>query len=280
MFYQALVGAWPFGWDGEAGRPEFVARMKAFMRKATREAKEQTSWASPDAAYDEGIERFVTGTLEDAGLRSKFAAFCARLGTYGATNAIAKVLLRLCSPGVPDTYQGSELWNQSLVDPDNRSPVDYERCRALLDEIDQAGDRQALIARLLERFADGALKLFVTHVTLTTRRERRDVFVHGDHAPLPAGEHLIAFIRTTAQSSVIVCAPRFPLRLTRGEQPWPLGEVWGDQTLLVPAGRYKDAFTRREFQTQGTLKLRELFATFPLALLTVNSGLAKAPGGA
>jgi isoamylase len=272
MYYQALIGAWPFGWDGEAGRPEFIARMRAFMRKATREAKEQTSWAAPDAAYDESVERFVTGTLDDAGLRSKIAAFCGRLGPHGATNAIARVLLRSCSPGVPDTYQGSELWNQSLAEPDNRGPVDYECRCALLDEIEQASDRQALIARLLERWPDGALKLFVTHVALTARSERRDVFVHGDHAPLPAGEHLIAFIRTTAQSSVIICVPRFPWRLTRGERPWPLGDVWGDQTLLVPAGRYTDAFTRREFQTHGTLRLKELFATFPLALLTVNNG--------
>jgi (1->4)-alpha-D-glucan 1-alpha-D-glucosylmutase len=161
-----------------------------------------------------------------------------------------------------------------LVDPDNLSPVDYERRRALLDEIQQSRDRQALIARLLEHWPDGALKLFVTHVALTTRSERREVFVHGDHAPLPAGEHLIAFIRTTAQSSVIVCVPRFPLRLTRGERPWPIADVWGDQTLLVPAGRYTDAFTLREFQTHGTLRLRELFSTFPLALLTLSSGTA------
>src|SRR5688572_15279188 len=158
MYYQALIGAWPFGWDGEAGRPEFIARMRAFMGKATREAKEQTSWAAPDAFYDESVERFVVGTLEDAGLRAKIAAFCRRLGPHGATNAIARVLLRLCSPGVPDTYQGSELWNQSLAEPDNRGAVDYECRGALLDEIEQATDRQALIARLLERWPDGALK--------------------------------------------------------------------------------------------------------------------------
>ncbi|HTV24534.1 MAG TPA: malto-oligosyltrehalose synthase, partial [Polyangiaceae bacterium] len=169
MFYQALLGAWPLGWDGEAGRPEFVARMRAFMHKATREAKEQTSVASPDAAYEAAVARFVDGTLGDAALRSKIAAFCTRLGTYGATNAISKVLLRLCSPGVPDTYQGSELWNQSLLDPDNRNPVDYARRRALLDELSSAGDRSALIERLLEQWPDGALKLFVTHVALTTR---------------------------------------------------------------------------------------------------------------
>jgi len=277
MYYQALIGAWPFGWDGEEGRLEFVTRMRAFMHKATREAKEETSWASPNAEYDESVAQFVEGTLGDASLRAKIAGFCSRLGTYGATNAIAKVLLRLCSPGVPDTYQGAELWNQGMIEPDNRGPVDYERRCALLDEIRSDSDRAKLIERLLTRWSDGALKLFVTHVALSARSERRDVFVHGDHAPLPAGEHLIAFIRTTTQASVIVCVPRFALRLTRGERPWPLADVWGDQTLLVPAGRYTDAFTLREFQTQGTLRLSELFATFPLALLTLHARLSEAP---
>jgi len=275
LFYQALVGAWPFGWDGESGLGEFVRRMQAFMHKAAREAKEHTSWLSPDAVYDESVARFVAGCLTDETLRGKFAAFCTRLGPHGATNAITKVLLRLCSPGIPDTYQGSELWNQSLVDPDNRAPVDYTRRRALLDEVAGATDRAALLERLLARWEDGAIKLFVSHVALSVRAQHRDVFVHGDHAPLPAGEHLIAFIRTTSRASVIVCAPRFPWRLTRGESHWPLGKVWGDQTLLVPAGSYSDAFTRREFKTHGTLHLADVFASFPLALLISNAGPPK-----
>jgi len=272
MYYQALVGAWPFGWDGEAGRAEFAERMKAFMHKATREAKDHTSWVSPDPAYDESVARFVELTLEDAELRASIAAFCNHLATYAATNAIGKVLLRLCSPGVPDTYQGSELWNQSLVDPDNRRLIDYSLLRSLLEEIDGYSDRAALIERLISRFEDGALKMFVTHVALEARAQRREVFVHGDHAALPAGEHLISFIRTTERASAIVCVPRFPLRLTGGKEPWPLGPVWGDRTLLVPAGTYTDVFTQRELQTHGNLKLAELFATFPLALLVSNAG--------
>jgi isoamylase len=272
MFYQALVGAWPLGWDGQAGLADFVARMKTFMCGATREAKERTSWASPDAAYDDGVARFVEGTLGDDSLRARWAAFCGHLGTYGATNAIGKVLLRLCSPGVPDTFQGSELWNQSFLDPDTVTAVDYEHRRRLLDEIAGYDDRLALIERLLSRYSDGALKLFVTHVALTTRREHREAFIHGDHAALPVGEHVISFIRTTSQSSIIVCVPRFSRRLTRGERPWPLAGVWGDQTILVPAGRYTDAFTRREFQTHGTLRLADVFGSFPLALLISKSG--------
>jgi glycogen operon protein len=273
MYWQALVGAWPFGWDGESNVAQFTERLKVFMQKATREAKELSSWVAPEPAYDESVARFVEGTLSDTELRGQVAAFCGRLGTYGATNAIAKLLLRLCSPGVPDTYQGAELWHQCLVDPDNRRAVDYDRRRELLDEITNATDRGALLERLLASWTDGALKLFVTRVALETRAERRDVFVHGDHAALPAGEHLIAFIRTTSRCSVIVCAPRFARLLTRGEHRWPLGrDVWGDETLLVPAGHYTDAFTLREHSTHGSLRLAEVFRSFPLALLISNSG--------
>ncbi|HWO12208.1 MAG TPA: hypothetical protein VNN80_22085, partial [Polyangiaceae bacterium] len=272
MYWQALVGAWPFGWDGVAGLSEFTERLKAFMQKATREAKELTSWVSRDSAYEASVAHFVQGTLADDELRAKVAAFCQRIGTYGATNAIAKLLLRLCSPGVPDTYQGSELWTQSLVEPDNRRGVDYDRRRALLDEITNAPERAALIERLLAGWTDGALKLFVTRVALETRSEWRDVFVHGDYAALPAGEHVIAFIRTTSQCSVIVCVPRLTRLLTRGEHRWPLGRgVWSDQTLLVPAGEYTDAFTQRELATHGTMHLADIFATFPLALLISSS---------
>ncbi len=270
MYYQTLVGSWPFGWDGEEGRADFIARVQAFMHKATHEAKDETSWLSPDAGYDEGISGFVEGTLSDGALRAKIASFCRRVGTHGATNGIGKVLLRLCSPGVPDTFQGSELWNQSLVDPDNRTEVDYARCRALLEMFDTA-ERAALIQRLLTDWADGALKLFVTQTALETRRRLRDVFLHGDYAALPAGEHVIAFVRTTAQSSIIVCVPRFSMRLTRGERTWPLGDVWGDQTILIPAGRYHEVFTARELSTQGTLRLADCFATFPLALFIANA---------
>ncbi len=267
MFYQALVGAWPFGWDGNAGRDQFIARLQEFMDTATHEAKEETSWLSPNENYDQGVARFVEGVLEDDALRAKMHGFIASIGTHGATNGIAKVLLRLCSPGVPDTYQGSELYNQSLADPDNRGEMDYARRRALLREINDAQDRGALIERLLRDWADGALKLFVTQVALQTRKQLRHIFLHGDYAALPAGDHAIAFSRTAAKESFIVCVPRFSRRLTGGERPWPLAEVWGEQSILVPVGRFRDAFTGREVHTGGTLRLADCFRSFPLALL-------------
>jgi (1->4)-alpha-D-glucan 1-alpha-D-glucosylmutase len=135
-----------------------------------------------------------------------------------------------------------------------------------------------LIARLLSQWRDGALKLFVTNVALQTRARLRDVFLHGDYAALPAGEHAIAFIRTTVRDSLIVCVPRFSRRLTGGEHAWPIGNAWGDQTILVPAGRFRDAFTGRELQTHGILRLADCFSSFPLALLVATRVSEAEPG--
>jgi isoamylase len=274
MFFQALVGAWPFGWDGEAGRAEFSERMQAFMLKATHEAKLETSWINPNAAYDAAVARFVHDMLEERELLNSVRDFTRWLSTYGASNALARTVLRLCSPGVPDTYQGSELWNQSLVDPDNRRPVDYDLRRALLDEIASEPDKARLTQRLLGDFADGGLKLYVANAVLQTRRELADLFLFGEYAAMPAGEHCVAFVRTKDGRAVLVCVPRFSFRLTRGERPWAVGDVWGNQRLVVPAGRFRNVFTGGEIQSDGGLALAQVFETFPVALL-VSQG---APG--
>jgi (1->4)-alpha-D-glucan 1-alpha-D-glucosylmutase len=277
MFYQALVGAWPYAWDGERDVETFTSRMQAFMQKATKEAKQETSWIAPDAVYDDGVSAFVKGALGDAAFRRKVRDFCTRLGPYAAMNGLSKTLLRLCSPGVPDTYQGAELWNQGLVDPDNRAPVDYARRRTMLAELAAASDRGALIEHLLRAWPDGSIKLFVVQVALQTRKRMPDVFLQGEYAALPAGDHAIAFTRTHGSGSVLVCVPRLSLRLTRGERRWPLGEVWGEQTIVVPSGSYRDAFTGRLLQAEGCLRLSDCFSTFPLTLL-ISEGLASQGG--
>lgn len=266
-FYQTLIGAWPFGWDGQSGRPDFIARMTAYMQKVAKEAKQETSWTTPDPAYDDAIARFVRGALDDDGVVSAVACLCGRLGTHAATNSLARTLLRLCSPGVPDTYQGSELWNQSLVDPDNRRTVDYDRRVALLARISAAPDRLSLIDQLLENWHDGALKLFVTHEALQLRRRMRDLFLRGEYGALPAGEHALAFTRTLGRNIVLVCVPRLSYKLTRGSRAWPIGDVWGDRDLIVPAGTYRDVFTHRQLLSRGRLPMAECFESFPLALL-------------
>jgi (1->4)-alpha-D-glucan 1-alpha-D-glucosylmutase len=270
LFYQALIGAWPFGWDGEADRAGFSERMQAFMQKATHEAKQETSWMAPDAAYDAAVLAFVQGILEDAAFRQSAGGFVRRLGTYAATNGLAKTLLRLCSPGVPDTYQGAELWNQSLVDPDNRRAVDYGQRRALLEGLREPADRSLLIERLLQSWTDGAIKLYVVQVALQIRKQMQDLFRQGDYVALPAGEHAIAFSRTHEGRSIVTVVPRLPLRLTRGERPWPLGDVWAEQRLVLPARSFSNAFTGELIASQGSVRLADCFATFPVALLVAE----------
>jgi len=262
LFYQALVGAWPFGWDGEQGASDFTTRMQDYMCKALREAKQETSWTSPNASYEEAVLGFVGSSLGDPRFRQGVRELSEQMGPYAAMNALSRTLLRLCAPGVVDTYQGAELWNQSLVDPDNRCPVDYGQRRALLAELEGQAPEH-----LLSTWTTGQVKLFVTQTILQTRRRLREVFVQGEYAAVPAGQHAIAFTRSYQGRLVLACAPRLSLRLTGGQQPWPLGAVWGDQTILLPAGQYRDAFTGRILSSPGTLRLLESFASFPLLLL-------------
>jgi isoamylase len=271
LFYQTLVGAWPFGWDGKQGWEDFARRMQDLMCKALREAKRETSWLSPDSSYEEAVHGFVQRSLEDEEFRRGVRSLTDRIGTYAAMNALTRTLLRLTAPGVVDTFQGSELWNQALVDPDNRRPVDYGRRRRLLDELDGTP-----LEQLLASWSNGALKLFVTRTVLRTRERLRRLFQQGEYAALSAGDHAIAFTRTLDGQIVFCCAPRWSLRLTRGERPWPLGDVWQNQTVLVPAGSYRDAFTGRELQCPGTLRLSQIFETFPLSLLVCEKASAVA----
>jgi (1->4)-alpha-D-glucan 1-alpha-D-glucosylmutase len=273
MIYQALVGAWPFGWDGRRGRESFAERLIAFLEKALREAKEDTSWTRPNAAYEEATRRFVLAALEDTTFVEDLAAFCRRLDPYGATNALGQTLLRLTCPGVPDTYQGSELWNQSFVDPDNRAPVDFTDRRRRLEGLRRPGqDRRTLARERLDRWVDGELKLYVTHVALEARRAHPDLFLRGEYDPLSAGDHVVAFARSHGKERVVVAVPRLSAKLTKADGRWPIGAaVWGSRRVPVPAGRYVDALTGRSFASTGALRAADLFEDLPLCLLLGTS---------
>jgi (1->4)-alpha-D-glucan 1-alpha-D-glucosylmutase len=280
LYYQALIGAWPFGWDGR-GQTEsnvFVERMRAYMAKATKEAKQETSWTAPDLRYDEALTSFIAGTLGDSNFREVLRKLCTKIGPYAATNGLSKTLLRLCSPGIPDTYQGSELWNQNLVDPDNRGAVDFDRRRTLLHQIQEAPARSDLLSALLANWESGAIKLFVTHLALQTRKEHSNLFLFGEFAPLPAGKHAIAFIRSLEAQTLIVCVPRLPFRLTRGSSTWPMGSVWGEQSIPVPSGTYRNIFSNKIVSSTGLLRLSDCFEEFPLALLVGAAGKADSAG--
>jgi (1->4)-alpha-D-glucan 1-alpha-D-glucosylmutase len=191
-------------------------------------------------------------------------------------------LLRVASPGISDLYQGSELWNLSLVDPDNRGDVDFNARRHALslvrerlttrkiDDLTITVGDDKLNSELLGRYHDGWVKLYALHLSLLLRKELRELFLFGDYQPLLAGEHLFAFTRAFEGQRIVCAVPRFSLKRTRGEKPFAIGEVWQDDALSgIPEGRYLNVFDNRtiEITATGTLAASQLFRSFPLSLL-------------
>jgi isoamylase len=269
LLYQSIVGSWPFGWDGVERREEFAERLQAYLLKASREAKLRTSWLAPDAAFESEVRGFVQGLLESDAFMADARRFVEQLAPYGASNALASCLIRYVSPGVPDTYQGAELWNQSLVDPDNREPVDYDARRRLLGELRaRTGERQSLVRELLDRYEDGRVKLYVVHRALTARRAHAELFLRGDYEPLDAGEHVFAFTRSFEDARLVCCATRLPYRLTGGTRRWATGDAWRDARLPVPhAGRYENVLTGVTLELANDVPLRDVLRDLPVALL-------------
>jgi (1->4)-alpha-D-glucan 1-alpha-D-glucosylmutase len=273
LFFQIVLGAWPFAGIGDRGA--FTDRVAAYMEKATREAKTRTSWVAPNAAYEEATRDFVRGMLADDAFVASMGALAEETATYAATNALGQVALKLAGPGVADTYQGCELWSFDLVDPDNRRPVDYGVRRALLHQIrERTGDRAALARDLLARFADGAIKLYVTHTLLALRRDDPALFLEGGYRPIDAGEHVVAFVRErpegpgrTGRPALVCVVPRLAWKLTRGERRWPIGDAWGDRTIPLPGGAWRDVLTGARHAVAGEAKLAEVLGSFPLAVL-------------
>lgn len=299
LLYQTLLCAWPFATDGEGDlvlSPDsssfgaFCERIVAYMRKATKEAKVHTGWLNANEVYDVAVESFTRAVLSCEGGSNLFLEdmlpLARRAAYYGQFNSLAQQLLKLTVPGVPDMYQGTELWDLSLVDPDNRRPVDYAQREAMLRDLkaqiaaDDA-DLAALTEELLASGADGRVKLYITHQALAFRRDHQQLFEDGEYVPLEATglrrANICAFMRTLNDTSVTVVAPRLGLQLTGGSEQPPVGEaVWGDTWLHLPharAGqRYRNVLTGETFavgrrSNRRGLQLAQIFGRFPFALL-------------
>jgi (1->4)-alpha-D-glucan 1-alpha-D-glucosylmutase len=267
LFFQTVVGAWPFG---DADDPALTERITAYMLKATREAKLHTSWITPDQRYEDATTTFVTEMLGDPAFTSEVRELVARIAPHGACNSLAQLALRLASPGVPDIYQGTELWDLSLVDPDNRRPVDYQRRRGLLAERRGIQPSPDHARALVDSYADGRIKLHVTHTGLAMRHADPLLFLEGSYRPLDAGEHVVAFERARGSARLVCVVPRLPWKLTGGATAWPLGARWGDTRLALtgvePDRSWRNVFTG-EALAGDTLALRDVLATFPVAWL-------------
>lgn len=281
FLYQTLIGAYPLG-DGSPS--DLLQRLKNYLIKAVREAKVHTAWVQPDFSYEEAYLAFLQSILEPTESNpflADFVPFAKKVAYYGMLNSLSQTLLKILSPGVPDFYQGTELWDLSFVDPDNRRPVDYKRRIEALRGLKRREKEQpaSLIQELLGHWVDGRVKLYLTFKALHFRQTQRALFQEGEYLPLyPAGgmkEHLCAFARRRGNSWAVVAAPRLlAKRVPPGELP--LGEkVWGTSALRLPRGapqRWLNILTNKELEGPLTpakpdLSLAGLFQSFPLALL-------------
>ena len=245
MLYQTLVGAWPIDRD----------RLRQYLEKAVREAKTHSSWIAPDSAYEEALLAFADAVLSNQAFCEDFEKFHRRVAFYGAMNALSQLVLKATSPGVPDFYQGTEMWDFSLVDPDNRRPVDYELRISMLRKMTDQTD----ISTLLRRWHDGRIKMFVTRKLLELRPQ-------GSYEAIDAGPNVCAFKRG---DSMIVAVPRFVTQLVK-PGTFPLGDVWRTAALRCPDSRGRLSSTWRNIFTGDTLESLELsrvFDRFPVAVL-------------
>jgi len=272
LFYQTLLGTWPMNGAGHAEPSvslEFIIRIQAYMAKAIKEAKLNTSWIQPNEQWDAAMNEFVAQVLNPSS-KNKFPAIflplAEEIARLGAINSLTQVALKLTVPGVPDIYQGDEIWDFSLVDPDNRRPIDYKRRSAMLDSLTSSASEE-----LLSCWPDGRIKLFLTQQLLRFRRAHAPLFRSGKYLPLRASgtfaDCCVAFAREYEGIWMAVIVPRLSARVGFP----PIGERWNDTTIELPSSlprdRVKELFTDRKLVMDGgVIRVSEAMAKLPFAV--------------
>ncbi|MDD5267211.1 MAG: malto-oligosyltrehalose synthase [Methylococcales bacterium] len=289
LFYQVLIGTWPLTNLTNAELTDYQERIQNYMIKAVREAKQHTSWINPNEVYENAVSQFVRRCLDadvSALFLQDFSGFEKQIRKPGLYNALAQTVLHLTSPGVPDNYQGNELWQFSLVDPDNRRPVDFNKNRRLLKEMDAMLaqpdlDRPLFINSLLENMEDGRIKLFIVMQTLRFRHQCAALFQNGDYLKInihgAGADQLLAFARQDPNHFAIIVVPRLIAHLLNNNEPAKsLGDVWADTWMELPQkapSHYQELFSHGrvtavlvedclQLNAHDTLKL------FPFAILS------------
>ena len=271
LLYQTLLGTWPVDLDGAPVPlvgPKFIARIQRYMAKALKEAKLNTSWIQPNENWDDAMQEFVARILE-AGPRNKFLpAFLpvvAEIARLGAINSLAQTVIKLTAPGVPDIYQGTEIWDDSLVDPDNRRPIDYARRREMLTQIENVPANE-----LMQCWPDGRIKMRLTQRLLHLRRENPELFREGIYEPINFGgafaDCAIGFVRRHRDRAIIVIVPRLSSRVGFP----PIGDRWQDTHVVRPAGmsNLRDVFSDRKVRVENSqLRLAVAMSQLPFAVL-------------
>ena len=253
LYYQTLIGAWPLPMD----------RAQAYMLKAVREAKQQTSWVANNKEFEDALSMFIECTLNYAPFVKELQQFVGRILDAGRVNSLAQTLLKYTAPGVPDLYQGTELWDLSLVDPDNRRPVDYALRQRLLHEMKQMTG-EGVAARIMMRAEEGLPKMWTIHQALELRRERPECFsAEAAYVAMDVDgtkhDHVIAYRRGDDVATVV---PRLTLKLDG---------AWKDTVVTLPEGRWRNCLTEASVEG-GTISVKGLLKDFPVALLVREGG--------
>ncbi len=294
LLYQTLLGVWPLRPMDGSEYEVFENRIKDYMLKAAREAKVNSSWISPNLPYEDALLRFVSEVMSSSKnnlFLQDLEPFRKKVSYFGMFNSLSQTLLKVASPGVPDFFQGTETWDFSLVDPDNRRPVDFSLREKMLKALKEkkagfGSDLPGFVAGLLREWEDGSIKLYVTFTSLRYRKENSPLFMDGAYLPLQSDgefkEHICAFARLGVGKAVLVIVPRFLTRLIKGAEELPLGEeIWKDSRIVLPEGitgdKFQNVFTGetvrlREQDAKNVLALGEIFASFPVALLESEPG--------
>jgi (1->4)-alpha-D-glucan 1-alpha-D-glucosylmutase len=303
FFYQMMLGAWPAEVAGAPlpteAPPDLVARFQAQMQKAIKEAKTHTSWFNQNTAYEDAVSGFVNGTLTGpsaAPFLEAFVPFARRIARAGMVNSLAQLLLKIASPGIPDFYQGTEVWHLDMADPDNRRPVDFGCRVAMLDGLmplilraeaqegtpgaDDVVEREAFLRQLLTNWPDGRLKMFLMACALRFRRREPALFLDGDYTPLraegPDADRLLGFVRSHDGRAAIVAVPRLMSNKMLGRPDADPGEIWEDTRVVLPeqlsGRRFGNLFTGACLQpADGVLAATAVFRASPVALLVAET---------
>jgi (1->4)-alpha-D-glucan 1-alpha-D-glucosylmutase len=249
FLYQTLIGAWPISKD----------RLIGYMEKAVHEAKQQTSWTQNNKDFEAALRSFIESILNSPAFVAELEKFLERVLIAGRINSLAQTLVKCTAPGVPDTYQGGELWDLSLVDPDNRRPVDYDERRRILGELQVGVEEEEMMRRIADRLDVGTPKMWLISKALTLRRDHPECFgPDGTYSPIiaegPKRQHLVAYLRADRVAAVV---PRWMLKL---------GESWASTTVELPLGRWKNVLTGDVLEG-GRLRVQAMLRRFPVALL-------------
>jgi (1->4)-alpha-D-glucan 1-alpha-D-glucosylmutase len=291
LLYQTLLGTWPTASLDDAAFAKYRERIEEYMVKASREAKRRTSWANVNEEYENALRQFIQASLERRegnAFPNEIEELSRHLARFGYLNSLSQTLCKLTAPGVPDIYQGNEVWDDSLVDPDNRRPVDFALRQKLLDEVRQwkAPAMSERLANALANLDDGRCKLHVTLTALQLRRAHEQLFREGSYVPLKVlgehGAHVLAYGRKNGDSVAIVAVPRLCLRLmskqgAENRGGLPLGaQIWADTQIEIPrklaGSTFNNVMTQRPVETGNdgdvvSISAGALFADFPVALL-------------